>query len=140
MHTRRKQHRGITLIELVIVVSIVSILAAFAYPSYVERTLRTKRTDAKAALINIAGQQERFFFKNNRYATSLDELDLEETTQNEFYRLELVSDDASTFTATALPLDGQELDTSCAEFTIDQLGRKGADGDGDGDISARCWR
>ncbi len=74
MHSSIRHARGVTLIELVIVVGIVSILAAFAYPSYVERAQRAKRTDAKAALINIAGQQERFFFRCSSHQLLLADL------------------------------------------------------------------
>ncbi len=143
MHKSQPLMRGITLIELVIVVSIISILAAFAYPSYVERTQRAKRTDAKAALLNIAGQQERFFFKNNTFADELADLGVPAATQNGYYTIALVGG-TSTFLATATPADansGQGLDERCTSFSIDQLGRKRATGPtGVDDISAECWR
>ena len=141
MHSSIRHARGVTLIELVIVVGIVSILAAFAYPSYVERAQRAKRTDAKAALINIAGQQERFFFKNNRFATNLAELDVSAFTQNEYYKLALEAGlGTSEFKAIATPEAIQDGDERCTQFTIDQIGRKGASGQDTDRAPVDCWR
>lgn len=133
-----KRSYGITLLEMVIVVAIIGILGAIAYPSYQERALRAKRTDAKAALINIAGQQERFFLKNNAFTSDLADLGVE-TTQNEFYSLSLLNVSDSTFTAKAEAEGGQANDTKCGTLSIDQLGRKSAS-DGTNDTSKECWR
>ncbi len=67
----RKYMRGITLLELMIVVVIISILTAIAYPNYREYVTRAKRTEAKAALLQIATQQERFYLQNNTYTTDM---------------------------------------------------------------------
>ena len=56
-----KHMRGITLIELMIVVVIISILAAVAYPNYQEFSARAKRNEARAALLRLAVNQERFY-------------------------------------------------------------------------------
>ena len=63
----RHRMRGITLIELMIVVVIVSILAAVAYPNYQEFTARAKRNEARAALLRLATNQERFYLNNNTF-------------------------------------------------------------------------
>jgi type IV pilus assembly protein PilE len=63
----RKHMRGVTLLELMIVVVIVGILAAIAYPNYRDFTDRAKRNEAKALLLEIAVNQERFYLQNNRY-------------------------------------------------------------------------
>ena len=67
----RKNMSGITLIELMIVVVIVSILAAFAFPNYQEFSARAKRNEAKAALLRIATNQERFYLNNNTFTQDL---------------------------------------------------------------------
>jgi len=134
-----KRTHGITLIEMVVVVGIIGILGAIAYPSYMERALRAKRTDAKAALINIAGQQEKFFLQNNAFTDELSALGVE-TTQNEFYTLSLSDVTASTFTATATAAPGQDRDTDCNQLAIDQLGRRSATDSSDSDNSKECWR
>ena len=63
--TMRKYMRGVTLTELMIVVVIVSILAMVSYPSYREYAARAKRNEAKACLLQVATQQERFYLQNN---------------------------------------------------------------------------
>ena len=58
---------GFTLIEVMIVVAIVGILAAVAYPSYIDSVRKGKRAEARAALMNLLQQQERYFTQNNTY-------------------------------------------------------------------------
>ena len=139
---RAAAQRGITLIEMVIVLAILGIVASLVYPSYLDRSRQARRVDAKSALMNIAGEQERFFLRNNRYATSTNELGITRT-ENELYDLALTSASDSEFVATATPATGkgQDLDVDCAAFTIDHLGRKLATGGTPvGNTSAECWR
>ncbi|MFK7886838.1 MAG: type IV pilin protein [Gammaproteobacteria bacterium] len=140
----KTRHNGFTLIEMIVVVGIVSILAAIAYPSYQKRAQKAKRTDAKAALINLAAQQERFFLRNNRYASTLADLGID-GTENEFYEITITSGGNSEFLAEAVPAGsafsgGQWLDTECLKFGIDQLGRKTAFKNGNTDNADVCWR
>ena len=65
MMPTRQSMRGVTLIELMIVIVIIAILAAVSYPSYREFTARAKRNEARAALLQIATNQERFYLQNN---------------------------------------------------------------------------
>ena len=67
MHTMR----GITLLELMIVVVIIGFMAAIAYPNYRDFTARAKRNEAKAALLQIATNQERFYLQNNAYTCDM---------------------------------------------------------------------
>ena len=69
-----RKMRGITLIELMIVIVIVGFLAAIAYPNYREFAARAKRNEAKAALLQIAQQQERFYLNNNTYTCDMTRL------------------------------------------------------------------
>ena len=66
------RNKGFTLIELMIVVVIVGIIVAFAYPNYKDFVDRAKRNEAKAILLEIAQNQERFYLQNNRYGTLAD--------------------------------------------------------------------
>jgi len=52
--------RGMTLIELMIVVVIATILVGLAVPSYTSYVLRSHRVEAKTALLDLAGREERY--------------------------------------------------------------------------------
>ena len=58
--TERADSRGFTLVELMVVIVIASILMAIAVPSYKNSIRKSRRTDAKTALLDLAGREERF--------------------------------------------------------------------------------
>ena len=117
--------RGITLMELMIVVVIVGIMAAIAYPNYRDFAARAKRNEAKAILLEIAQNQERFYLQNSTYGT-LSQLgygaDTIETDSGSYDVTINPAPDASNFTAVAtFKLGGNEAG-KCATFTIDGRG------------------
>ncbi|MBT8084271.1 MAG: type IV pilin protein [Woeseia sp.] len=124
----RKFTRGFTLIELLIVIVIVGILAAIAYPNYAEYSARAKRTEAKAALLQIATNQERFYLQNNTYTDDMTKLGFSASgdyeTDSEAYIVDITSADASNFSATATYQLGGEEVSKCLTFTIDGRGTK----------------
>ena len=132
----RRYMRGITLMELMIVVVIIGILAALSYPNYREFVARAKRSEARAALLKIATNQEKHYLQNNTFTSDLTDLGFSAdpfTTDSGTYSVRVTSADASNFTAEAdyIPADGEA--DKCNLFTIDGRGQKTSDPDND------CW-
>ena len=64
-----RAHAGFTLIELMIVVAIIGLLAAVAIPAYTDSVRKGNRAEARAALMNLLQQQERYLTQMNTYET-----------------------------------------------------------------------
>ena len=131
---RRKRMRGVTLIELLIVVVVIGILAAVAYPNYQEFAARAKRNEARAALLRLAINQERFYLNNNTFTTVLSDVGFAGSmTENGYYEIAVTAANASNFTATATYRHGGSEAGKCLTFTIDGRGVKTSSPDTD------CW-
>ena len=118
---------GITLIELMIVVVVVSILAAVAFPNYQEFTARSKRTEARAALLRLATNQERFYLNNNTFTTDMTQIGFSSNpyiTETGYYVVAVTSATPSNFSATATYQKGGSEAGRCLTFTIDGRGQK----------------
>src|SRR2546430_17273057 len=61
---------GFTLIELMVVVAIATILFSIAIPSYMSYIRQSRRTDAKTAVLELAGREERFLSTHPAAGTS----------------------------------------------------------------------
>ena len=136
---RIKQQLGITLLELLIVMVIIGIMAAIAYPNYRNYSDRAKRNEAKAALLLVAQNQERFYLQNNTYTTDMTQLGFaaaaNNITNSGAYMVNVTAADANDFTAIAsYQLGGNEAG-KCPTFTIDGRGGKTSP---DGSY-ADCW-
>ncbi len=120
-----KYMRGVTLLELMVVVVILGILTAIAYPSYRQFIERAKRTEARALLLRIAVDQERFYLQNNIFGDMADlQYDEPQITDSEAYSVTITANSASDFSATATyQLGGEEAD-KCLTFTLDGRGTK----------------
>jgi type IV pilus assembly protein PilE len=70
MSTQSSKHAssGFTLIELMVTVAIVTILATLAVTSYTSQVRKSRRTEAKSALLDLAGREERLFSTTNTYS------------------------------------------------------------------------
>ncbi len=126
----RKSMRGMTLTELMIVVVIIGILTAIAYPSYRQYAARAKRNEAKAALLQIATNQERFYLQNNTYTTDMTALGFPVAgnwvTDTGSYMINVGAADPNDFAATATYQNVDDEAGKCATFTIDGRGAKGS--------------
>jgi len=153
MENSRTRHAssqlGFTLIELMIVVAIVAILSAIAYPSYERYVIKTKRSVAQSALLQVADRQQQFFMDNKQFAADLTNLgfpanpyvlndDGASTVASDtqaVYSVSLSNVTATTWTATAAPLQGQlSRDSYCGSLSLTQAGAKGKTGSSD-----KCW-
>lgn len=133
----RNKMRGVTLMELMIVVVIIGILTAIAFPNYREFVARAKRNEAKAALLQIATNQEKFYLQNNAFTTDLNVLGFSAdpfVTDSGSYSIAVAAPNPnSAFSATATYILGGSENDKCATFTIDASGAKGSAPDTD------CW-
>jgi type IV pilus assembly protein PilE len=134
---------GFTLIELMVTVAILSILATIAVTSYTSQVQKSRRTEAKSALLDLAGREERLFSTTNTY--SQDESFLGYATVstqmtnmpfgNGYYQMTAVAT-ATTYTLTATPVGAQAADATCGSFSVNQLGVQTVSGTG---TVATCW-
>ena len=125
--------RGVTLLELMIVVIVVGILAAIAYPNYLDFVARGKRQEAKAALLQIATNQERWYLNNNTYTLNLDDVGVNAVTDSGTYDIAITEATPNNFRATATyrPVDAEAA--RCRIFEIDGRGQRTSQPDAD------CW-
>ena len=124
----RNAMRGVTLMELMIVVVIVGLLAMVAYPSYREYAARAKRNEARAALLQIATMQERFYLQNNTYTNDMSKLGFASAgpiqSNTGSYEFTVVGADANGFIATADYLNPDAEKDKCNFYQIDGSGTK----------------
>ena len=139
---------GVTLVEIMVVVGIVAMLAAVAVPSYRQYTIRAHRTEAKAALLRLATNQERFYLQHNEYSLDPEALGFAGALSEQgVYALEIQTDAGVTLDwfATARPIPGggrngidQTVDTECTSFTLSSAGVRTAAPLPNG-ANDRCW-
>jgi type IV pilus assembly protein PilE len=143
-------NRGFTLTELLVTVAIVGTLTAVAVPSYRQYVMRASRADATAALLRIAGNQERFYLQNNTYASDdlLDDAPPDGLgfggTERGLYEITLDPNGGGyqngfIVTATAVADGPQEEDEDCQTFTLNEQGLRWG-GTGSTDNTETCWR
>ena len=64
---RSPHTRGFTLIEVMITVAIIAILASIALPSYQDSVRKARRAEARAALMQLMQQEERYYSLHTTY-------------------------------------------------------------------------
>ena len=123
----RKHMLGMTLMELMVVVVIIGVLTAIAFPNYREFVARAKRTEAKAALLKIATNQERFYLQNNTFTTDMTMLGFADdpyVSDSESYSVSVTAADASDYTAVATYQFADAENDKCGTWQIDGRGDK----------------
>jgi type IV pilus assembly protein PilE len=128
-----------------VVIVIASILMAIAIPSYRNSIRKSRRTDAKTALLDLAGREERFMSTNGSYTTSFANLGYPSwgtAFGGGYYTMAqpgFVAGTATTvasFTLQADPVAGsdQAKDTACGSFKLNSTGVQSVTG-----TATDCW-
>jgi len=138
-----KKNTGFTLIELLIVIAILGIIVAVGLPSYNSYMTKSRRVEAHTMLIEIAGEQQRYFSENNNYAENLTDIGYQGNTvktESGYYSISVSDFDEDTFSYTleAVRVVGsaQENDADCGDLSINSVGAKGITGKSS---VADCW-
>ena len=133
---------GFTLVELMTVVLVLTLLAAIAIPTYSNQIRKSRRSEAKSALLDLAGREERFMATNGVYSSTASDLgysgSFPQTIGSGYYKISIsnvVGATAPTATTAGVPatytltavaqsLGGQTNDTSCLAFQVNQMGQQ----------------
>jgi type IV pilus assembly protein PilE len=155
---RKSRARGFTLIELMVVVVIATILFAIALPSYQTQIRQSRRTEAKTALLDLSGREERYLSTaSNGGNYSVNPVDLgypagwNGIVGSGYYTVAVCVTPAGaaaacppsaapgpSYTITATPVAGtsQANDAQCQSFSVDSVGQQYATG---AQTAAYCW-
>lgn len=135
--TRSAPQGGFTLIELMITVAIVAILATIAATSYTHQVQQSRRTDARSALLDLAGREEKLFSTVNAYSSTATDLGyvgvFPVTVGSGYYQVTVTVPDPAqaaltptTYIITATPIGPQASDVTCTSLSVNQLGVQSA--------------
>jgi len=148
---------GFTLIEIMIVVLIASMLLALAASMYQTSVQHGRRVDAKSAVIDLAGREERYYAATNAYTTDPSQLGyvaagtvgatFPQVVGSGYYQVSVgpgAATIATSYVASAVPTAGssQLKDLQCQYFSVDNTGKQfsSATGAGGADTSSTCWQ
>ena len=142
---------GFSLMELLTTLLIVGVLAAIAVPTYNAQTRKSRRTEARTALLDLAGREERLFSTTNAYSNKPVDLGygvadatFPMNVGSGYYSVAVQVDNSvtpATFTLTATPVagKGQDKDTQCVTFSVTQTGKQSAGSSSSADTTDTCW-
>ncbi|HME38303.1 MAG TPA: type IV pilin protein [Steroidobacteraceae bacterium] len=150
--SRKRHAMGFTLIELMVTVAILAILTTIAVTSYSSSVLKSRRTEAKSALLDLAGREEKLFSTTNAYsnleafvgyaAAGATTVMTNMAFGNNYYTLTAQVPDpnqagnAASYLLTATPVGNQANDSLCGSFSVNQLGVQTVTGTA---TAATCW-
>jgi type IV pilus assembly protein PilE len=152
MDGMRRRHglHGFSLIELLTAVMIVGILASIAIPTYTSQVRKSRRTDARTAVLDLASREERLFSTTNAYSNTPSDIGYGASGAtfpmaigSGYYNVSVTvaAGPPAGFSVTATPVTGkgQDKDTQCASFTVDEAGRQTSKDSSSNDSSSTCW-
>ena len=141
---------GFSLVELMVTIMIAAILLTIAVPAYQTFIRKSRRTDAKTAVLDLAGREETLFSTWNKYSVTPADVGyvgaaFPQPVGSGYYTITVVvpspTSPAPSFLVTALPVAGtsQALDAPCQQFSVDQLGNQTALDSGGAVNTQTCW-
>jgi type IV pilus assembly protein PilE len=147
---------GFNLIELMVALAIVAILAAIAVPMYTKQVEQSRRVDARTAILDIAGREERYLSVSSSYTNLPANLGYTAaaafpmTVGSGYYEVNVTVAAAApplgpTYTVFATPVAGssQLKDLACQYFSVTNTGAQfsSASSSGSGANTASvCWQ
>lgn len=132
-----RRERGFSLIELMVVVLIIGILAAVALNSYRKYVVRANRTDAKSAMQDLAGREERYMYKNNKYSSLNSDLNITASFGGPNYVVSVASASTTAYVIQGVPQGKQFTDDKeCLTMKLASNGVVTITGTG---TVANCW-
>jgi len=148
---------GFTLIELMVVVVVATILLSIAIPSYMQQVRQSRRTEAKTAILDLAGREETYNATSGTGYTAVAAslgyvgFGVANPIGSGYYYIQVCSPAsanctpglgmpnppaAPSYTIVAIPLGTQVNDTQCTAFAVDSTGQQYATGTLG---TAQCW-
>lgn len=147
---------GFTLVELMIALAIVAILAAIAVPMYSKQVQKSRRVDARTAVLDLAGREERYLSTAGSYTNVPANLGYSAAFPlpigSGYYQINVTTTAgvAATntppgYTVFATPVAGstQLKDLQCQYFSVDNKGTQFSSANiagGGADTSSTCWQ
>jgi type IV pilus assembly protein PilE len=155
-----RSSRGFTLIEFMVVVIVATILLSIAVPSYMSQIRQSRRTEAKTAVLDLSGREERYLttnpagYTNNPAFLGYVSFGAGNPIGGGYYYLTVCSPAATcaglsmpnpppapsyTIVATPVPGQSQVNDLQCQAFGVDSGGQQYAVDSAGNDQTKYCW-